>query len=63
MEPVKVVQDDSGHWYVIPAELEDSFDEDLQDEDSDFGEKYGKYRTGGGPNLVQLFADLKNKQQ
>lgn len=59
MEPVKVVQDDSGHWYVIPADLGDSFDEDLQDEDSDFDEKYGKYRTGGGPNLVQLFAKLK----
>ena len=61
-EPVYVSQDETGDWYVIPMSLKDSFlaydeqalenDYDLQDE---FEEKFGKYRTGGDLNNVQLY--------
>lgn len=57
MTKVKAVQDDSGHWYVIPNELIDEFDFDLEDEDFDFGAKYGQYMTGGDLNLVQLYIE------
>ena len=57
--PVKAVQDDSSHWYVIPITLHDEFYKDLQDEElSDSGQfdiKYGQYRTGGALNLIQLY--------
>ena len=63
LQKVKAVQDDSGHWYVIPDELYDQFDKDLENEDmansGDFDDLYGMYRTGGGINLVQLYAELK----
>lgn len=56
---VKVVNDDDGHWFVIPNELKDSFYKDLDNESfvdsGGFGEKYGKYMTGGDLNLVQLY--------
>jgi len=57
-QKVKAVQDDSCHWYVIPAELEEEFNKDVDesDEDLDFDEKYGEYRTGGDLNLTQLYA-------
>lgn len=58
-QKVKAVQDDSCHWYVIPSELEEEFNQDSEDEDlvdsGDFDEKYGEYRTGGDLNLVQLY--------
>jgi hypothetical protein len=60
---IKAVRDDSGHWYVIPNELWNSFFEDLMDIDmcdsGEFDEKYGKYMTGGDLNLVQLYAEQK----
>jgi len=56
---VKAVTDDSGHWYLIPNELEDDFDRDLQDEEmvdsGAFDDKYGQYATGGDLNLTQLY--------
>ena len=62
MEPVKAVHDDSGHWYVIPDELWDAFYEDLEDEEmgvsGEFDDKYGKYRTGGDLNNIQLYAEI-----
>lgn len=62
MEKVKAVQDDSCHWYVIPNSLADEFDKDNQNEDmadsGEFDSKYGKYRTGGDINLVQLYAEM-----
>ena len=62
MVKVKAVRDDSGHWYVIPDELYQNFLKDLDNEDmadsGEFGEKYGKYMTGGDLNLVQLYANI-----
>ncbi len=62
MQKVKAIQDDSCHWYVLPIDLVDEFDKDGQDEDfvdgGGFDDKYGKYRTGGDLNLIQLYADL-----
>ena len=67
MRPVYVTQDESGHWYVIPAGLEEEFsrlEEAIIDLDYDqdmidmFELKFAKYRTGGGINNVQLFAEI-----
>ena len=62
MYKVKVTQDESGHWYVLPNERLDRFHEDGEDEDfvdsGQFDDTYGKYRTGGDINLVQLYAEL-----
>jgi hypothetical protein len=62
LEKVKARQDDSGHWFVIPNDIEDDFDNDLDDMDfidsGGFDEKYGKYMTGGALNLIQLYAEL-----
>lgn len=57
MTEVVVVQDDSSHWYVIPAELESKFYE-LSDEENyeEFTTLFDKYATGGGINRVQLYA-------
>ena len=56
---VKVVSDDSGHWYIIPNELEDLFYSDLEDEElvesGEFSEKYDQYMTGGAINNLQLY--------
>ena len=60
MEYQKVIatEDNDGHWYLVPNELIDNFNKDLDenDDDLDFDEKYGEYRTGGDLNLVQLYA-------
>lgn len=57
--PVAAVQDDSGHWYVMPKELYQTFRKDLNDEhfidSGKFGETYGQYITGGDLNLTQLY--------
>lgn len=62
MQKVRAVRDDSGHWYVIPNEMYNEFIKDGQDEDmidsGKFDDKYGKYRTGGNLNLVQLYAEI-----
>jgi len=46
-QKVKAVQDDSCHWYIIPAELEEDFNRDGEDMDfvdsGRFDEKYGEY--------------------
>jgi hypothetical protein len=60
IQKVKALKDESGHWYIIPNDLVQSFRKDEQDEDfidsGEFDNKYGKYRTGGDLNLVQLYA-------
>lgn len=56
MQPVYVVTDSDGHWYVIPITLILEF-YNIEDENL-FIEKFGKYRTGGDINLVQLYAEL-----
>ena len=62
LRKVKAVQDDSCHWYVLPIELVDDFYKELSDEflvDSGlFDERFGKYRTGGDLNNIQLFAEI-----
>ena len=62
LKKVKAITDESGDWYVIPNELFESFLEDGQNEDfvdsGEFDNKYGKYRTGGDLNLVQLYANI-----
>lgn len=62
LQKVKSVNDDSGHWYVIPENLYPFFKIDLEDEDmvesGYFDNKWEKYRTGGDLNLVQLYAEL-----
>ena len=51
---VVLMQDYSGHWYVLPSDLQDEFVNNCSDElfvDCGlFDDKYGRYRTGGGPN-------------
>lgn len=62
MEKVKAIQDESNHWYVIPNDLLNDFRKDEQDESmidsGEFDDKWGKYRTGGDLNLVQLWAEI-----
>ena len=62
-QKVKAVKDNSGHWYVIPSELEDDFNKDCYNDEmqdnGEFDEKYGEYRTGGDLNLVQLYTEIK----
>lgn len=60
LQPVSAVQDDDGHWYVIPTYLGEAFRKDLEDKDmiDHFDDKYGAYRTGGDLNLVQLYAEI-----
>jgi len=62
---VKAVQDDDSHWYIIPNEEVDDFfgvleniQQDYLDAEDYFEERFSKYRTGGGPNNIQLYADL-----
>jgi len=61
-EKVKAVQDDSSHWYIIPNDILKDFYIDLEDEQivdsGEFDNKYGKYRTGGDLNLIQLYKKL-----
>ena len=60
LEPVKVVQDYSGHWYVLPTKVVGEFYRDLESEETvdseEFDKKYGEFRVGGDLNLVQLYA-------
>lgn len=62
IKAVKAYQDESGHWYVIPNELEEEFLRDEQNEEfcdsGDFDAKYDQYMTGGALNLVQLYAEI-----
>ena len=62
LQKVKAIQDESGHWYVIPNDLVSDFEKDGEDEDfvdvGGFDDKYHKYRTGGDLNLIQLYAEV-----
>lgn len=66
LQKVHVTQDESGHWYVIPVDLKEEFldrlnvlmEENDPDLEQGFDEKFGKYRTGGDLNLVQLYAEV-----
>jgi hypothetical protein len=59
MIKVKVVKDDSGHYYIIPNE---SYKEFITDQSNTemvdnglFDDKWGHFRTNGDLNLVQLY--------
>ena len=60
MQKVQIAQDDSGHFYVLPNDLLQEFLNEQEDESfvdsGGFGDKYGKYMTGGSLNLIQLYA-------
>lgn len=62
MKKVIATTDYDGHWYVLPKELDEQFNKDLDDEEladsGEFDEKYGQYRTGGDLNLTQLYAEI-----
>ena len=62
IKPVRAVQDDSSHWYVIPNDLAKDFYKDSENEDmcdsGEFGAKYDHYRTGGDLNITQLYAEV-----
>lgn len=59
---VKVTQDDSGHWYLIPNELYGEFNSLCEKADNgdydamnEVYDKFGIYRTGGDLNNIQLY--------
>ena len=70
VQPVKVLRDNDSHWYVIPTvkyerwiELvhmvsKASTEEQEQRVYDKFEEEFGKYRTGGDLNNIQLFAQI-----
>lgn len=62
MERVYCIQDNDGHWYVIPYEQREEFQSDLDglyDENYDeWDDKYAHYMTGGDLNLVELYAKI-----
>jgi hypothetical protein len=65
MEKVYCTKDESGHWYIIPLELKSKFIELLERSEyeweiieKEFYSLFGKYRTGGDLNNVQLYAEL-----
>ena len=53
---VKAVQDNEGHWYVIPNKLEADFDEALESRQIEDG-AFEEYRTNGDLNNIQLYAE------
>lgn len=59
LHAVKCVQDNDGHWYIIPNHMLMAFNRDLENdvmiELGHFDETYGVYRTGGDLNLQQLY--------
>lgn len=58
--PVVAVEDNDGHWYVINAVDKEDFFADLDDyelcESGEFDAIWGKFKTGGDLNLIQLYA-------
>ena len=53
----------TGEWYVVPEEFYKSFMDDylvqvFTPSLIDFDAKWGKYKTGGDLNLVQLWAEI-----
>ncbi len=53
---VKAVQDNDGHWYVIPLNLFEQFEKELDEDSEEMSTKYGEYMTGGDLNNRQLYA-------
>lgn len=60
MIAVKALQDNDGHWYLVPVHKASQFHSMLRDaEETDdyegFEDTYGEYATNGDLNLVQLY--------
>ena len=68
---IRAIQDESGHWYVIPAELEQEFaeiqetleDEYDQDLINEFEDKFDRYRTGGCLSLITLYRVFESEEK
>jgi hypothetical protein len=64
LSEVKALQDHECHWYIVPNDLAFYFHEDTCNVDlidsGEFDEKWGRYRTGGDLNLIQLWAELRS---
>ena len=66
LKKVKVVQDDDGHWYVIPEEMYKEFNEKLNYlirtnyvvsyKLEEFEDVFNKYMLDGDINSTQLYA-------
>lgn len=68
LKPVKLKSDGDGHDYLIPNDMEASFEwymnaisenEDDQKVIDNFEEVFSTYRLGGDINNKQLYADIK----
>lgn len=60
---VQILQDNDGHWYVVPNEKASQFhsmlrDAEERDDYEGFEDTYGDYRTGGDINNTQLWAEI-----
>lgn len=66
---IAIVEDESGHTYIIPYERMNAFywDLDLMGEDEDdydlqakFEDEYSEYRIGGDPNQEELYQKIQD---
>lgn len=62
LQKVSAVEDNDGHWYIIPYDLYNKFYEMEEkgeaDEYEEFNSMFAHYRTGGDLNLIQLYAEI-----
>lgn len=69
LKRVYVTQDDDCHWYVIPYDLKDEFNNRLgaisklafldgEELTEEFEKRFGQYATGGDINLIELYARI-----
>ena len=62
MISVKVLEDESGHWYIIPSNMYKNFIllRDLEKDEELFEKTFERYRIGGDINLIELFVDKRD---
>ena len=64
MKVVKALQDDDGHWYLIPNPQSEQFLKDLEDEEltdsGEFDKRYSQYMVND-VNTFQLYIEDKEK--
>lgn len=59
LKKVAVAQDEDGNWYVMPDHLLFHFRMLIYEEQyKEIERQFGKYKTGGEINLVQLWAEI-----
>lgn len=49
------IQDNDGHWYVIPASMRKEFDHLLDTDENKFIDTFEKYMTGGGLSNFKFY--------